>query len=677
MTSPRTVALSAFVCVAAVAISLLAIAGFSGLVYALLFTLIVLPGFPIGFALFGRRHAGGWIAGAALGYATTTLTWWAVVFTGHPSRIAFCAAWFAGALASWIGARLVASPLVRLPSWTRRGTATLLLLLIVVPAVMTRPFTRLGSEDANGNRQYRAYFIADFVWHTALTAELAKESPRPVNPFLAPAPIHYYWTYFRVPATLAAHTGLDVERVLKLNAIFAALLLLSALYLATWIVVPESPAIAASAVAIVFFATSAEGLAAIVQLIRLGQPLSSLRDVNIDAAAAWAFKSLRIDNLPRTMWYTPQHGFALTLGLLSVPAAIAGGAGMSPAAILVTGIALGASLAFNPLLGSTFCAVYGFTVAMDWWKRRAPFAALLRHALAIVPVALAYVWCAVNQVGDGASGVLHFGYWGPGRNATILNLLIQFGPIVPLLAAGVWRGSRARMATPLAGIVLGLLVMHLMTLTVDLYWVGFRGGNIVLVFAPALVALGLGALWPHARRLAIAGLAIALAGIPTTAIDAFNIQDVENQDICCNDHYDFRWTVRLSPETQHALAWIREHTPLDAIVQHEPTIRGRETWSLIPTFAERRMATGVAIPLLPVPEYDRRNDIVRGIYAGRDVDAAWRSARSLGIDYLYVDARERDAYPAVEKFDRASSLFEPVFREGAAAVYHVRQEPGR
>ncbi len=57
----------------------------------------------------------------------------------------------------------------------------------------------------------RAYFIADFVWHTALTAELTKETQPPVNPFLAPAPIHYYWTYFRVPATLARHGGFGVQ----------------------------------------------------------------------------------------------------------------------------------------------------------------------------------------------------------------------------------------------------------------------------------------------------------------------------------------------------------------------------------------------------------------------------------------------------------------------------------
>ena len=63
----------------------------------------------------------------------------------------------------------------------------------------------------------------------------------------------------------------------------------------------------------------------------------------------------------------------------------------------------------------------------------------------------------------------------------------------------------------------------------------------------------------------------------------------------------------------------------------EPNVRGRETWTLIPTFAERRMATGTALALLPVPDYDERNEIVKEIYASDDAARAWHGARSLGI----------------------------------------------
>src|SRR6188508_1666692 len=47
--------------------------GSTGFLYAALLALVGLPGIPLGFALFGRHHAAGWIAGLALGYAATTL----------------------------------------------------------------------------------------------------------------------------------------------------------------------------------------------------------------------------------------------------------------------------------------------------------------------------------------------------------------------------------------------------------------------------------------------------------------------------------------------------------------------------------------------------------------------------------------------------------------------------
>jgi hypothetical protein len=50
------------------------------------------------------------------------------------------------------------------------------LLLLLVPAVFAFPYKNLGARDAEGNRFYRAYFTADFIWHMALTAELTKYS---------------------------------------------------------------------------------------------------------------------------------------------------------------------------------------------------------------------------------------------------------------------------------------------------------------------------------------------------------------------------------------------------------------------------------------------------------------------------------------------------------------------
>jgi hypothetical protein len=617
------------------------------------------------------------------------LAWWAVVFFGHASAWAFVDAWAVATLASSAIGRALPSPLVALPRWARAHSVALMLVLLLVPALVARPFAKLGSVDRDGNHLYRAYFVADFVWHTALTAELAKEDPRPRNPFLSTERVHYYWTYFRVPATLAGRTGVGIESALKLNAVATAFLLVTAIYVAAWAAVPEWPFVVAGAVALTILCPSAEGVAGIADVTRRGLPFSELRDLNIDALASWAFKGLRIDNLARTMWYTPQHGFSCALGVLAVPIALSGGVRTRPAAMLLAGVLLGASLTFNPVLGAAFCGVYGITILADAVRTRATMASVLRHALAVVPVVAAYSWCVLNQVGEGTSEVLHFGFTGLARNQPLLTFAMQLGPILIPMAFVLWpRGqcSRSTMGPAVAGITLAILLMHLVSLTVDTAWVGFRGGNLFFVTAPALVACGFLRLstsgYTNLARLVAA--VVIVVGLPTTVIDAYNTQDVTNRHLWrdaerargANVPFDpmneYRWTLVITPEEWEGLTWIRTNTPTSAVVQAEPVVRGRETWSLIPTFAERRMASGNALPLLGRPTYEQRNRLVKGIYAGTDARLAWQQARALGIEYLYVDDTERTVYPQVSKFDSAPQFFTPVFRNAEVTVYSLR-----
>jgi hypothetical protein len=663
--------------------------GAAALAYVAIWLVLGLTGAPIGWALFGRTHVAGWVAGLLFGYAGISLAWSLVVSLHLASTAAFAlAAAGVGAL-SWVVARRWPLPLVRLPVWHRTTSAAWLLVLLLVPTLVAPPFARLGSTDSVGNRQYRAYFIADFLWHTALTAELAKHEPKPRNPFLAPEPLHYYWTYFRVPATVAAQTGMGVEMVLKLNALLTAFLLVSAVYIAAWAALPTWPFATALAVALTIVAPSAEGLAVIADTIRRGLPLSELRNVNVDAAAAWAFKGLRIDNLPRTMWYTPQHGFSCALGLIAVPVALHAGAGVRLPAILLAGCALAGSLAFNPLLGAAFCLVYGVTALVTATATGSLVRHLLRHAVSIIPVTAAVAWCVWQEVGAGAGDALHIGFWGLARNATLVVFLLQFAPLLALMVPALWLDAgipRSALTPALTGVLAATLLMHFVALTVDVAWVGFRAGNLFFVLAPAIAGRGLGGLWAaEYRRTAAATVAVVLgAGLPTTIVDAYNAQDVSNRrlsrdaerirgtPVAFDPANEFHWTVLVTPAQQEALDWIRVHTPARAVVQMEPTIRGRETWSLIPSFAQRRMASGNPIALLVIPEYGARNERVRRIYASPDARAAWREAKSLGIDYLYVDATERAAYSAAGKFDLDREHFDPVFRNAEAGVYALR-----
>ena len=65
------------------------IGGAAAWIYLIVYALAMVPGFPLGFTLFGRDHAAGWIAGAILGYALTALAMWVPIAAHVPSALTF------------------------------------------------------------------------------------------------------------------------------------------------------------------------------------------------------------------------------------------------------------------------------------------------------------------------------------------------------------------------------------------------------------------------------------------------------------------------------------------------------------------------------------------------------------------------------------------------------------
>ena len=155
--------------------------------------------------------------------------------------------------------------------------------------------------------------------------------------------------------------------------------------------------------------------------------------------------------------------------------------------------------------------------------------------------------------------------------------------------------------------------------------------------------------------------------MPTTLVDTWNAQDISNR----RQASEFRWTIVVTPAQQEAFRWLRANTPEDAIVQMEPMLRGREHWTLIPSFAGRRMAAGLPISLLPLPEYKERSERVRTLFATPNVDEAADIAHRLRLDYLYVDRDDDAAYPGVRKFDAHPDRFARVFANAEVRIYKV------
>lgn len=656
------------------------IGGVGAWIYLLLYTLAVVPGLPIGFALFGHNHAAGWIAAAILGYSLTAFAMWLPIAAHVPNPMTFAVSWVCIGLLSWFACRRLSSPLIPLTPWTTAASTTLLLVLILTLAVAVPPFAHVGRTDSSGNRYYRAYFTADFVWHTALTSEMGKFSMPPRNPYLARQPIHYYWTYYLMPAVVAqvGPTPVrDVQLCLKINALTTGLLLMSVVFLAAWSVTGRAleSAVAAS---VGLMASSAEGLFETVRLWQRGTPLSDLRNWNIDAVTAWPpFAGHRIDGLQRCLWYVPQHSMAYALGVIALIAAVrpfgpqrARDTGSrSLGGIALAGVALGCSVAFNPLVGGIFALTYGLSIGVTEWKE--PIV-ILRHALAVVPVALALAWCASNQMVEGAGGFLQFGFLGPSRQQPIVTLLLSLGPILVTGLAGLIGGRALPLAPAVPYVMLSFLslfLMYFVRLSVDQAWMAFRAGQMMIIGLAALTARFLAASRPGTPRAfasAVVGLAF-ICGAPTVIIDEYNAQDIHNRAMGPG----FPWTIVLTPQQQRGYEWIRDNAPATAVVQMDARSRDRSTWSNIPSFAERRMAGGLPISLLRIPEYDERSDRVRAMYSTANPAEAASIARSLRIDYVYVDEVERHAYPNGIRFD-ASQAFEKVFEDGPVAVYRLR-----
>ena len=326
----------------------------------------------------------------------------------------------------------------------------------------------------------------------------------------------------------------------------------------------------------------------------------------------------------------------------------------------------------NPLIGGLFLLIYGAVVAVDAIRirRLAPF---LRHAIAAAFVAIAVMWCVANDMVEGAAGVVLYGFGGYARNAPMTTLLLSLGPLLLPGLIALWPPTKLpREAWPsVAGLVLGLLVFYFVRLSVEGSYIGFRAGQLLQLALPGLAALFFARLWRGNRQaIAMAAAAVLIAvGLPTTLIDSFNAQDIDNLKMGPG----FRWTITVTPEEQEAFRWLRTQTPADAIVQMDPIAHGRETWSQLPTFAERRMAAARPISLMNVPEYEARSRQVRAIYAGGRPDVAAETARTLGIDYIFIGPAEikSNGPDRLAKFDARPELFRKVFQNGRTRIYEV------
>jgi hypothetical protein len=595
--------------------------------------------------------------------------------------------WLTGAHGVWLLAvtpmlvALLALPARRLAGrWTLPDVhvddaVALATVLLIVPLVAGWPFAHVGEITANG-QDYRAYFTADYAWRRAVVSEVAKGDVLPVNPYFAGDALHYYWmphvlsaAQYRFAAAWATLDELLLIRSISIDAMFVAFLygMTRAFRVRPWA--------AAGGVTFAVFASSFEGFYVLWDFARHGAPLAAAKNLNIDAISRWYFQGIPIDGLQRVLFYQPHHAVGYVIGMIGLLAIALRTRARDGAAFAVAGICLGLSVAISSFAGLMLTAgaalfeSASLLRAFDWRR------GLVHAAAAGIPLGVATGLVLALRYVDNSGSVLEFTVNRVAVHDFWWVTFLSMGPvlIVGAMAIVLTRGEAHRLG--IFGALAAASVVFYFFINVrdhqDVY-VGWRVGHFLFMSAAVLIGALLNVL-PKLRgnlRYGVgAGIVMMfLAGLPTSAIDIYNTQDITNHGEMPAGH----WTLRLGPDDLQIFDWIRHNTDPKAIFQVDPVPRDPEHWAYLPAFAERRMAAGIPISMVPLAKYLQASNEIRLIYDETPLLAYERAVRA-GVNYILVGPPERNAHPGVEdRFSTMPDRLPLVFRNGSISIYEVR-----
>ena len=663
-------------CAAAYLASYLAVASPLVLAFGLASQAVfVLPGILI---LRAIAPAQGWLPALGLG-----------PFVGQAlGSLVLTLLWITGAHGVWL---LIAAPLLvsllavparrlagrwTLPSLHVDDVLALSVLLLIVPVVVGLPFAHVGEITANG-QDYRAYFTADYAWRRAVVSEVAKGDVLPVNPYFAGDPLHYYWmphvlsaVQYRFAAGWAALDELLLIRSISIDAMFIAFLyaMTRAFRVRPWA--------AAAGVTFAVLASSFEGVYALWDFARQGAPLRAVTNLNIDAISRWYFQGIPIDGLQRVLFYQPHHAVGYVIGMIGLLAIALRTRGRDAAAFAVAGICLGRSIAISSFAGLMVTAGAALFEAVSLLRAFSLRRAVVHAVAAGVPLGLATALVLALRYVDNSGSVVELAVNRVALHDFWWVTFLSFGPV--LIVGAIAMVVAVRGEPHYLGIFGALAVASMFFYFFinvrdhqDVY-VGWRVGHFLFMSAAVLIGALFNSLQyaPGNARAGVFAVSsiVFLAGLPTSAIDIYNTQDITNHGEMPAGH----WTLRLHPDDLQIFDWIRHNTDPKAIFQVDPVTRDPEHWAYLPAFAERRMAAGIPISMIPLAKYQKASEQIRLIYDEQPLLAYERAVRA-HINYILVGPQERGAHPGVEdRFGGIGDRLPLVFKNGTISIYEVK-----
>ena len=595
--------------------------------------------------------------------------------------------WITGAHGAWL---LIAAPLVvsflalparrlagrwTLPSLHTDDAIALAVLLLIVPVVVGLPFAHVGEITANG-QDYRAYFTADYAWRRAVVSEVAKGDVLPVNPYFAGDALHYYWmphvlsaVQYRFAASWATLDELLLIRSISIDAMFVAFLygMTRAFRVRPWA--------AAASVSFVIFASSFEGLYALWDFARQGAPLRAVTNLNIDAISRWYFQGIPIDGLQRVLFYQPHHAVGYVIGMVGLLAIALRTRGRDATVFAVAGVCLGLSVAISSFAGLMVTAGAALFEAASLTRAFSMRRAIVHAIAAGIPLGLATALVFALRYVDNSGSVVELTVNRVAVHDFWRVTFLSFGPVLILGAIAMLAArSEPHPLGVFAALAVASLIFYFFINVRDHQdvYVGWRVGHFLFMSAAVLIGAlfnSLRDLEGNVRRVAFAGTVIVfLAGLPTSAIDIYNTQDITNHGEMPAGH----WTLRLRPDDLQIFDWLRHNTDPKAIVQVDPLPRDPEYWAYLPAFGERRMAAGIPISMVPLAKYQQASNEIRLIYDEQPLLAYERAVRAR-VNYILVGPQERNAHPGVEdRFQAFAERLPLVFKNGTISIYEVR-----
>lgn len=653
----------------------LAVAGPAALAFGLISQFIfILPGVLIIRAI---APAEGWLpafafgpfVGQALGSLVLTLFWVAGARE----------AWLMAAAPAIVAALIVPARQLRgrwtLPATDSSDAAALALLTLVVPLIVGLPFAHVGEVTVDG-QAYRAYFTADYVWRRAVVIELAKGASLPVNPYFAGDALHYYWMPHVLTAIQYRFAGAwaPLDQLLLVRSISIDLFFVTFLYGMARLFRIRAWA-AACGVAFVIVASSFEGLYALFDFSSKNVPLANVKNLNIDAISRWYFQGIPIDGLQRLLFYQPHHALGYSIGLIGLLAVSARAQARDATVFAIAGLCLGLSIvisSFAGLMVTTAAMLHEFFGVLRARDLRRGF---LHAAAAGLPLGAAVAMVFWLRYVDTSGSVIAFGINPVAVRQFWWVTVLSFGPVLVATVIAIpgllaeRRGLSALAALAAASIIFYFFVNvrdHQ-----DVY-VGWRVGHFLFMSAAVVVGVLLEQILVStaaAQPVQWAVLVLALlAGLPTTIIDVYNTQDITNH----NQAPGFRWTLVLKPDERQAFDWIQQNTRPEALFQVDPLARDSETWAYLPAFAERRMAIGLPISMVPLAKYQEGSAAIRAMFDEAPLAAYERASRAR-VNYVLIGPPEREAHPGVEeRFNSISSQMPLAFKNATISIYEVR-----